>query len=96
MKVIDMSIFQKSLDNLEDLSYVLEIDNQIPKISEMSILEASKLIEQNNPMFIDTLVNRCQERCGEDDWLHDIEQLKRKLDTARTDSKSIIWFEGVF
>jgi hypothetical protein len=95
MKIIDLCLFQQELNEHMDLSYLVKLDSDIPKIHEMSVLEAAKLIEERDPAYIDDMINRCHDKCSEDDG-HEIEQLKRKIDTTRKNSKSIIWFEGVF
>ncbi len=95
MKVIDMSILTSELNKLEDKSFLLKIDTEIPKVSSMNIVEAAKYINQQEPGLIDQMIDRCQLRCNEDDE-HEVEQLKRKVDSVMKDSKSIILFVGVF
>lgn len=95
MKVIDLSIFESELRELNDCSLFESMDQVIPKVSSMNLLEAAKFLSQEEPEFLDNMIDRCHSRCNEDNE-HEVEQLKRKISTIIQDAKNFIWFQGVF
>ena len=92
-KKIDAEMFNSAFEKIEDMSFIEKIDEKIMMISEMTPSEAIKFIDLES---LELLISRCR-TLAENDTLHDLEQVKRKIVEVLSTSKHFSPnFVGVF